>query len=68
MWRCTLLYPLAALPVGLGLLMAYWFPHYWLKLTAFPCSLDVATYVIVKVWNSMVWDWITSSPAPPDRT
>lgn len=57
MWKCALLYPLAALPVGLGLLMAYWYPHHWLKLTASPCSLDIATYVIVKVWNSIVWDW-----------
>ena len=48
-WRCVLLYPLAALPAGLGLLAAYWFPAMWLKLTAYRCSLASATHVIVKV-------------------
>lgn len=44
-----MLYPLAVLPLGLGLLIGYWFPHHWLRLTGWVCSLHMAAYVIVKV-------------------
>jgi len=43
-----LFYPLAILPVCLGLLLAYWFPHVWIRLTCWKCPLKQATYVIVK--------------------
>ena len=48
--KSLFLYPLAALPLGFGLLLAYWFPHAWLRLISRTTPLSQATYVIVKVW------------------
>lgn len=45
--RSVVLYPLAALPLGLGLLLAYWLPCQWLRLTCYPAPLDQASHVIV---------------------
>ncbi|XP_064387649.1 polyamine-transporting ATPase 13A3-like isoform X2 [Halichondria panicea] len=46
--KSIFLYPLAALPLGFGLLLAYWFPHVWLRLISRATPLSQATYVIVK--------------------
>ncbi|XP_064384739.1 polyamine-transporting ATPase 13A3-like isoform X2 [Halichondria panicea] len=46
--KSLFLYPLAVLPLGFGLLLAYWFPHVWLRLTSWTTRLNKATYVIVK--------------------
>ena len=47
--KSLILYPLAAFPLGAGLLLAYWFPHVWVRLTCWRCPLQSATYVIIKV-------------------
>lgn len=47
--KSLVLYPAAALPLGVGLLLAYWFPHMWVRLTCWKCPLHRATCVIVKV-------------------
>ena len=49
MGKYLLFYPLAVLPCGVGLLLAYWFPHAWIRLTCSPASLLSATFVLVKV-------------------
>jgi predicted P-type ATPase len=50
-WRSVLFYGLAVVPAGLGLLLAYWFPAVWLRLTAYRCPLGSASRVIVKDLN-----------------
>ena len=55
--KSLLLYPLAILPACLGLLLAYWFPSVWIKLTCWKCPLDRATFVIVKVWRVEGGGW-----------
>ena len=54
--KSLILYPIAALPLGVGLLLAYWFPHLWIRLTCWKCPLPNANYVIVKVcmWSEQV--------------
>ena len=65
-----MLYPLAALPAGLGLLVAYWFPYLWLRLTGYRCSLTTASYVIVKDLDGKYRVEIvrTAAPETPDHT
>eukprot|EP00731_Ephydatia_muelleri_P012537 Em0006g1431a len=46
--KCIVLVILAALPLFIGLLMAYWWRARWVKLTCFRCPLNVASIVIVK--------------------
>ena len=48
-FRCLIFYPLAILPACTGLLLAYWFPHAWVRLTCSSCSLSSAHWVVVKV-------------------
>lgn len=49
--RCLIFYPLAILPACIGLLLAYWFPHAWVRLTCSSCSLSSAHWVVVKDIN-----------------
>ena len=48
--RSVLVFSLATLPCGVGLLFVYWFPHVTLKLIAYKCSMECATYILLKVW------------------
>ena len=48
-WRCILFYPLAILPACIGLLLAYWYPYWWIRLTCCKCDLDAAQFVTVQV-------------------
>ena len=44
-----MVFSLATLPCGVGLLFIYWFPHVTLKLIATKCSMTHATHVLLKV-------------------
>eukprot|EP00731_Ephydatia_muelleri_P014339 Em0008g59a len=45
--KALLIYPLAILPLGTGLLLAYWYRALWVRLTYSPCPLSRATTVIM---------------------
>eukprot|EP00731_Ephydatia_muelleri_P014336 Em0008g56a len=46
--KYSIFYPVAVLPLCIPLLVAFWFPAQWIKLTCWRCSLRSARYVIVK--------------------
>lgn len=48
-WRSVVIFSLATLPCGLGLLLSYWFPHIILKLIASKCPMEQATHLLLKV-------------------
>ena len=47
--KALLIYPLAILPLGVGLLLAYWYRALWVRLTYSPCPLSMATTVVMMV-------------------
>ena len=47
--KALLIYPLAILPLGAGLLLAYWYRARWVRLTYSPCPLSMATTVVMSV-------------------
>ena len=47
--KALLIYPLAILPLGAGLLLAYWYRALWVRVTYKSCPLSRATTVVMTV-------------------
>ena len=53
-----MVFSLATLPCGVGLLFIYWFPHVTLKLIAYKCSMTCATHVLLKVCTIALYKYV----------